>query len=54
MNTIVVFLAAALLLSWSTYSLGEYAYSAVSLGLAALLGWASLGLRRARERSKSS
>ena len=53
MNVVIAFFMAALLMSWSTYALGDYAYSAVSLGLALTLGWTSAGILRDGKRSKS-
>ena len=53
MNIVIAFFMAALLMSWSAYALGEYAYSAVSLGLALMLAWTSASIQRERKRSKS-
>ncbi len=54
MNIVIAFLVTALLMSWSAYALGDYAYSAVSLALALMLGWTSAGIQLDRKRSKSS
>jgi hypothetical protein len=52
MKLVIAFLMVALLMSWSTYALGDYAYSAVSLGLALMLVLTSAGILRERKRSK--
>lgn len=53
MKVVIAFLMAALLMSWSAYALGDYAYSAVFLGLALMLVLTSAGIQRDRKRSKS-
>ena len=53
MKAIIAFLMTALLMSWSMYALGDYAYSAVSLGFALMLALTSAGILRERKRSKS-
>jgi hypothetical protein len=53
MKLVIAFIMVALLMSWSMYVLGDYAYSAVSLELALMLGLTSAGIQRDRKRSKS-
>jgi hypothetical protein len=53
MNVVIAFFMAALLMSWSAYAMGDYAYAAVSLGLALMLGWTSACSQLDRRRSKS-
>jgi hypothetical protein len=53
MKIVIAFLMVALLMSWSAYAQGDYAYSAVSLELALMLGLTSACIQRDRKRSKS-